>query len=228
MARLIDENFEGTGYEESWTETMYAGNTLDEDSTIPGTPPTGSGSQCLKAIMVAGTNLDAYTTRVVSNQNIIYARAYVYFETEGFNNTETSGGILRCNNSAVALAFRIIIGQNSGVFQARLDYYSASAIQSTAWVNISLGQWYRFEVQYDITNNLWEWRIDGTTQHSGSLSANTRIPYNLIVGILTTTSSGTTTTYTDLVAWDDTTWVGAESAGLSIPVAMNQYRQRWA
>ena len=108
------------------------------------------------------------------------------------------------------MVFRIQLGQNSGTFQARLQYYSASATQSTAWVNISLGQWYRFEVQYDTTNNLWEWRIDGVTQHSGSLSANTRIPNMLITGILITTSSGTTTTYTDLVAWDDTTWVGVE------------------
>ncbi|HDY89813.1 MAG TPA: hypothetical protein ENH82_17065, partial [bacterium] len=62
MARVVDESFEGAGYEESWSETAGAGNTIDEDSVIPGTPPPGAGSQCLKTIQ-AGTNALAYASQ---------------------------------------------------------------------------------------------------------------------------------------------------------------------
>jgi hypothetical protein len=84
-AHFVDENFEGTGYEESWTELLVAGGTLDEDANIPGTPPSGAGDDCLKAT-VPSAGAYALAKRVKSNQDISYVRAYMRVNYEGFNN----------------------------------------------------------------------------------------------------------------------------------------------
>jgi len=205
MARLIDENFEGNGYEESWTETVSIGNTLDEDSAIPGTPPVGSNSQCLKAIFTSGATY-AYAARIIGNNNIVYIRGYIYLSEEGLNDNQLIQNLVLSDSSSLVCG-RIDIAQIAGVLQIRFSYYSAGAVQSTAFVNFSLNTWYRIEFQYDITNLLWEWRIDGITKNSGSLSAATRTPNGLLIGTVHT-GSAQSTLYTDLVVWDDTTWVG--------------------
>ena len=212
MARIIDENFEGTGYEETWAETVTAGNTLDEDAAIPGTPPTGSGSQCLKAIFAVATS--AFAEQTKTNQNISYVRYYLYVETEGL----ADGHIISLVNLRTTTGTAICavqVGQNAGVLQARYNYYSSGAYQTTAWVNINIAQWYRLEFKYDLTNMLWEWKIDGVSQTSGSLAAATYTPGRMRIGGTQTTVTGTTTLYQELVVWDDTNWVGEESAGIS-------------
>ncbi len=210
MTRIIDENFEGTGYEESWSETVTAGNTLDEDAAIPGTPPPGAGSQCLKAIFTAGA-VDAFASQVKSNQNINYIRGYLYLSEEGLNNTQVIAG-LRLYDSTSALASDIIIGQNSGVLQMAYRKYTSGAFNTSAWVNISLNTLYRVEYQYDLTNLLWEWKIDGVSQSNGTLAAATRIPDRMRIGGAHN-GAAQSTLYTDLVVWDNAGWVGAESAG---------------
>ena len=51
MSRVLDEKFEGAGYQESWSETVGTGCTLDEDAATSDTgSPSGSNSQCLKVI----------------------------------------------------------------------------------------------------------------------------------------------------------------------------------
>jgi len=221
MARIIDENFEGTGYEESWSETVDTGCTLDEDASIPGTHPPGAGSQCAKAIVLNATANDAWAEQIKTAQNISYCRVYIYVAEEGFadGNIAVIGRI----GAAAGVSASISIGQNSGVLQMRFSYYSSGAIQSTAWITISLNTWYRIEWRYDITNLLWAWRIDGITQHSGSLVAATRTPDRMLFGIGGHTGAAQTTVYEDLVVWGDTTWIGAET--LSIPVSMHHYNQ---
>ncbi|MDY6955003.1 MAG: hypothetical protein SWE60_26165, partial [Thermodesulfobacteriota bacterium] len=47
---IINESFEGVGYEEDWSESIGDNCDLDEDATIPGTPPVDFGSECLKSV----------------------------------------------------------------------------------------------------------------------------------------------------------------------------------
>lgn len=209
MARIVDESFEGTGYEETWVELVDTGCTVDEDSSIPGTPPIGIGSQCLNSIVTDATNNDASTLQTKTNQNISYIRGYLYVSAEGFSNNQ-GFATLNIQTTTGTLVARIDILQLSGVLSSRFVYWSSGAQQATAGVAISLNTWYRIEYQYDTTNLLWEWRINGVTQHSGVLAATTGTPDRLRIGIIGNTGTTGATMYTDRVAWDDTEWVGAE------------------
>ncbi len=209
MARIIDESFEGTGYEESWTETIDTGCTLDKDASIPGTPPPGSGSQNLKSIVVDNTNNNAYADQLKTNQNISFVRAYVYLSQVGFGNNQGFQGlsILDSSNNP---AGRIQIALISGVGKIRFQYYSNGVMQSTSFINLTINTWYRIEYQYDITNMLWGWKIDGVSKANGSLVSATRTPQKMRVGITSHTGTNNTTLYTDLVVWDNADWVGAQ------------------
>lgn len=223
MARIVDENFEGTGYEESWSETVGTGCTLDEDAAIPGTAPNGAGSQCLKSIIDTGVDA-AYATRTPGDNNIIYARTYVYFDTMGMASGEYIA-VMTCRNSGGSACFQVRATNTAGTKELKFLYYSGGSLLTAASTHsITTGVWYRVEVRYDITNMLWEWRVNGTTKDSGSLTAATRTPNRLQVGADQTGSGSTTSTvYHDLVVWDNATWPGEEAGGggLSIPVAMH-------
>jgi hypothetical protein len=52
----LNEGFIGTGYENTWNETVAAGHTLDEDYTLSGTPPTDSCTEGLR-VTVDGAGL---------------------------------------------------------------------------------------------------------------------------------------------------------------------------
>ena len=209
MARIVDENFEGTGYEESWSETVTAGNTLNEDAAIPGTPPTGAGSQCLNAILTPGAT-NAFATQIKSATNINYLRVYLYISQEGLNNTQTIT-LFNLRNSSDSATAGIQLIQISGVVGIRYVYYSNGAYQVTAPVTGSLNTWYRIELQYDVTNMLWEWKIDGISQANGSLTGAVLTPDRLSIGG-NHNGAGTSNIYLDLVAWDNTDWVEAVEA----------------
>ncbi|MBU4069594.1 MAG: DUF2341 domain-containing protein, partial [Nanoarchaeota archaeon] len=206
--RLGEESFEGTGYELSWSESIDAGCTLDPNSAIPGTVPPGSGSECLKSIVLDATYNDAYAITGPGDNNIWYVRGYLYLSEEGLSDNQ-GFFTLRTGNTADNLVAAIQSLQSGGVLYVRFQYYSSSAVQSTDVVALSLNTWYRFEYKYDITNTAWEWRINGDTQHSGALSADTRTPNRLQIGIRANSGTAQSTLYTDLVAIDDADWVGA-------------------
>jgi hypothetical protein len=92
VARLIDESFEGSGYEEYWNPIEEGdGCTLNPDylhADIPGAPvpPSGAGSECLKTVSAPS----GYATYAERNLGSIFGttftRLYVYVGAEGLNN----------------------------------------------------------------------------------------------------------------------------------------------
>jgi hypothetical protein len=165
---FIDESFEGTGYEEFSTGTVGSGCTLNPDATIPGTPPAGAGSQCLKSISAA-SGYQAYALRNYgSEQTKTFTSFYLYVEAEGLNDGNSKViGVLQDNSSNSVFILRL--NQNTGQLRFNLRIYN-----NTAWndyyYNISLNTWYKIDIKYDDTTNTWQWRVNGISQTSGTLT----------------------------------------------------------
>jgi hypothetical protein len=170
---IINESFEtNPGYDETWTENGYLDN-LEPDAAIPGTPPAGAGSECLQSI-ASSSGYNAYATRDLgSEQTKTYTRFYVYVEAEGLlASTDKDIGILEDSGGNDAIIFRLRKG-SSGNLRFRLSLYN------NGWKNynstlISLNTWYKIDIKYDDASNTWQWRLDGVSQTSGSLTGTHR------------------------------------------------------
>lgn len=203
---LLEESFEGTGYENAWNEGVDAGCTLDEDSSIPGTPPTGAGSQCLKAITVDEVDCNARATHVFGSSEIVYAHAYIYIDEAIIAEGEVFRS-LATTNVGGSVCVQLFFGKDgSGNITCKLYYHSNGSGQNSDTFIIPLDAWIRYEYKYDKTNLAWEFRINGVTKDSGSLISPIT-PYRAEIGIKSSTGYGSVTLYTDLVVFDDD-WVG--------------------
>jgi hypothetical protein len=217
MARLIDESFEGTGYEESWTETIGSGNTVNEDASIPGTAPPGAGSQSLRCVL-AGTNGNAYSTRAsLSSQTVVYVRAYIYIDSADTSDTNEERIIaVKGFVNNLMVDYRYTPSNSHHLIFRHYD----SGEQNDGFTTINLDQWYRYEGRYDSSANAWEHRIDGVTQNSGSITTPRTDSTDLIIGPHEGARTGATDIYFDLVAWADDDWIGAESTGTDVNCAL--------
>ena len=201
--RIIDENFECTGYEETWIEVVESGNPLDlyEDAPIPGAGPGGAGSQCLKAVVLDATdNNDAYAYQSETPQNISYVRGFLYVDQEGLNEGQLFF-TLGLYNGGLRVA-GIEIGQSGGVLKLRLTYFSDGMMRYTPLTPIAVSTWYRVEYKYDIPNLSWAIKVNGTVG-SGALVNPSRTPNIMVTGIFGHGGASQTTLYTDKVTWGD-------------------------
>ena len=210
MAEIFAESFEGAGYENGgWAETIGAGNTVDEDSVIPGTPPIGAGSQCLKTIQ-AGTNANAYASiDWGAGEAIVYARAYIYVDAWDTGNT-TLQDVFVVFGVVNNLRCQIRYTGGDGL-HFRWEYYD-SGEQAPGITAISENTWYRVEMEYNSGTNAWEFRVDGATKYSG-VGSGLRVDSDDIFIGQKGSNIGGNTVYFDLLKFDDTTWVGAEAGG---------------
>jgi hypothetical protein len=208
---IVNESFEATGaygYDEAgWTEVIDAGCTLDENAApIPGTPPTDLGGECFKTIVLNTTSNDSYAYQTKTGQNISYVQGYLYLDEEGLNDGQllVTLGLYDASQLRVAA---VEIGQSGGQVALRLSYWSNGVLNYTGLLAIALDTWYEVEFKYDVTNLLWEIRINGVTKASGPLVAPIRTPSTLLVGVLGYQGTGGQATLcTDLAAWDDSDW----------------------
>lgn len=135
---IFNESFEGTGYENSWTET----DAPDEDYALPGTSPcSGLGSQGLRA-NYSGTTLYARYDFTGNDTTTLYHRIYFYVASESLGNNDYSV-IYQCSeetNPSSARRLQICVGQIAGVLSAWGQSTTSSSVQT-----ISLNTWYRAE-----------------------------------------------------------------------------------
>jgi hypothetical protein len=211
MARFIDESFEGTGYEESWSETINGTATLDEDNSGPGTLPSGSGTQCLRAV-IGAVGGEAYAARTTTARDTSYSRAYVYFSALSTVSGSGAQVLWAAGSGGNVLSAQAYHNGTNVVW--RLGYHTGSWNYITGSTAINTGQWYRVEFCKTSGNSV-ELRVDGTSIGTGDatgMSASRGNPQTWYVGVQDGNISTTANAYIDLVAVDDTTWVGAESA----------------
>lgn len=225
MARFIDESFEGTGYEEFTEVTVGAGCQLVEDSTGPGSMPTGGGTQCLYAVKASGAGVMA-TLDSGSTRTTCYVRIYVYFTA------------LSCGDAA---GFNYFSGHNTtdydystwnigfyndgGTYRFRLGYHTSSGwqyIRNNSY-SIATGQWYRIEGKFDNAGGgSYELQVDGTSHGTGTGNLDRGAPRYFEIGGGGSYTE-TYTVYVDLIAIDDAAWVGAEAGPAGNP--WNYYSQ---
>ncbi len=225
MAKFWDEKLEGTGYQETWSqgETVGAGSILDEDfstSSVTGAPSDWS-IQCLRSKKITSEN--AYVRHdFASSHTISYARVeFIWASFPDAMNQFSLHDLIQMEDSAGAKVWEIVIQErgasNNGPYriQFREDANGDDTFIShhSSSQTISLDTRYRIEVKWDGSANLWEFRFNGATAFSGSISGgSTNIQNDLRVGLgITNTGAGNAEIYYDNIAFDDTDWIGAEN-----------------
>jgi hypothetical protein len=209
MAR-IDERFEGTGYQNTWTEGVGAGCTVDEDAS-PGdvSQPNFWDRQCLKIIKAGG--VAAYTYNAYGDQNKIFTRASMVVTAKSVTEGQSVPVVEGLNGPGSVFCWLLAIFKVSGV-----DYWALGAALDGANLSVytgpacSLNTRYLHEIKWDTTNDLCEWKVNGSSQFApASLVAGHVLNGITLLGD-STASANSFTAYYDLVAMDDTDWVGDE------------------
>jgi hypothetical protein len=154
----FDEGFLGTGYENTWAETIGSGGTVNEDFTLSGSPPTGSCTEGLNVIasaahswamwdrgstIAAATNIDIYVSFYVDALTLDDGAVVPIFSWD----TDT--------DPASLATFELRLRVSSGV----ITVYAASSVDSAS-VTISLDTWYEALIHLDVTAGNSYMRID--------------------------------------------------------------------
>lgn len=227
MTRIRDEQFEATGYDETWSEgeNVGAGSTLDEDyatSSVSGAPSDWD-SKCLRVVKASGEQAyvghdlsPAETTLYFRCEIIIgsFPDALSQFQTMPFLIVADSGGtqvlVLRVQERGAA---------NNGPYQFQFVESSSGSNSSHNSADIAADTRYRIEIEYDIAGNSWEWRIDDATQHSGTFSGGpSEIQNDFRVGVIGANTSALEW-FLDNIALDDADWIGAEMNNIAAVLA---------
>lgn len=207
MSIIFDEKFEGAEYEESWSESAGAGVTIDPDqavSAVTGAPGYW-GDQCLEIIAVASEN--AYAAADVSG----VVGAITYFRLEVIVNAEGAGDgddcyIFIVYDSAWGNMFALKFGQQAGG-NFRFEFWNDLETNNhTGLADVSLNTVYLIEIEWDTTNNTYEWKVDGVSQASDVLNDNT-VPGYVMCGRSDWHDVGFTCFYNN-IALDNADWIG--------------------
>lgn len=210
---LIQESFEGTGYENTWAETVGAntGNLVDEDNTE--TTTTGGGSQVLKTSSNTTPTATAAASRastkytLSSSQQVVYHGVWVKVASHSLANN-ASGLLTNIVDASGNQAIEIFVlkkSNGSNVFYVR--YYQNGALTTTVTSDIGLitGKWYFVGLKYDITNMRVAAQVNGTSILDAALSGTVRASLQGVnCGHYNSTQA--ITNYLDLVNLDTATW----------------------
>ena len=198
---LVDEGYEGTGYEETWTEIIGSGCTADEDSAGPGTLPTGGGSQCLNITKTA-TIAPTYTLRSITGTNSLYARAYIYIGAEALTNNQNYDHIFAIQYNNTDGFIGVMLRKSaSGQLQLQPNYQTSGGWINLTAVSVSVGQWYSVELYVNQGTDAVQWWVNGTSidSVSGFNWMVTQQPNTIMVGYRQAAAARTGTIYYDLV-----------------------------
>jgi len=210
MARIVNQKFEGTGYDngESWTEGVGAGCTVDEDAS-PGdvSQPDFWDRQCLKIVKAASVNGFTY---VQQGETAIQYTRIEFVITDHTIAEGLSAPIVLGLNGIGSQCWQLLLYRSSGVYYL-LIFAELNGVDWTADVGpaYSLNTRYRVDVKWDTTNHLFQWWVDDVDQGSAALTAG-----HYIQGIVACgdpyANAGAYTAYYDLVAVDNADRIGSE------------------
>ena len=199
---LLNESFEGTGYENTWGETIGNGS-VDEDSTAE-TPPTGGGTQVLECIQ-ATTDFDAMAKHTLaSSQTATWTRFYYKITAEGMGSFDSIRIVQFENTGGPTAAWIVRVRDDGSGLDHHIQIFDNGSLQTqTSSADITLDQWYKHEVKYDTDGGAWEWLIDDGDFHSdGAALTGSLVTDAQAIKLGTDASNFSCTHYFDLVAMD--------------------------
>lgn len=163
----LNEGFLGSGYENSWTETIGATGVLNEDATLSGTPP--DGAQCTEGLLASVSTSGGYTHTRWSRGSALPRSAAV--DIYGYLRVNSATlpaqydniGILNWDNNTTpsdsgASGF-LRLSNESGA-DLRI---SMGATTTSTKVVLSTGTWYAVKIHLDGTAASSYFRIDAGT-----------------------------------------------------------------
>jgi len=207
-ATIVDESFEGSGYENTWYENTGSGSYLDTDSSIPGNPPPGSGNQCLKSVS-GPTSYNAYAYHNFPNHDVAYGRVYLYVDSLTLANTQSKRIFRFAASDDQKCVFFYLYRNASGQLQISVRFYRNSSGDSEPEFNISLQRWYLFEWYYNTNTAVFTFKIDGAEVWNASLT-DTHTPGKIILGFDDPSKARSGVVYFDLIKIVDDGWIGEE------------------
>lgn len=221
-----DEKFEtDPGTDESWDSSDGSGGTLDPDTATSGvTGTTGDwGTYCLEST-VSSTGTCKYEEDTAT-YTAFYFRTELIINSHSIPDANYSQ-IFAFASSNWSNYIVVSVLNDGGDVRLRVSANTTGSDQVYTSGVLSLDTAYRLEFKWDADNDSFEWRIDGETQDTVSLTGSHQADVSYVeLGVSAT--SYALSTYMDLVAWGDTDWIGAESggAGASIPIIQHYRRQ---
>lgn len=205
-----NEGFEGTGYEETWSEGESGAGAVDEDYATSNAPnaPSNWQTQCLRAVVGGGDNAEVGHD-FGSALGTAFVRAEFIWVAEAFPGTNESVVIVQGLSGAGVHAWSFRLNeQSSGVYRTQFSYTNDGSFHSTFVAGLALGEPHRAEVMWDNAGDAFEFRLDGTTAVSGSIT--TQRDFQIIrAGVTSTAPSNSQEVLLDNIAIDDADWPGA-------------------
>ena len=213
---VFNETFEATGYDEIWSEgeTLGTGVTLDEDystSSVTGAP-SDWGSQSLQIVLAAGE--DSYVEHDYAGSS--YAESYMRVEFIVGSDDLVDGDVthfvsVRGPGSEKMYQFLFARAGGQPYLTTQVFHDGTSNIYNMV---ISLNTRYRAEMYWSATKDEWEFRVDGNTRASGSLTG-PAVDWELArfrLGDIGGQQDAAATVYVDNMAFSTASWVGGATA----------------
>lgn len=155
---IIDESFEGTGYEESWSEANPSG--IDEDYPIEedsdGNLPLTSATECLKVAINATQTVTTVTRGLITNYDDGNAR--IYLKVNNLSWASPASGdwlmIARIVNATPAASAALIAYYDGANYEFRLRYFDGALTNDSTGLDITTNKWYRIDFSYDYTSKV--------------------------------------------------------------------------
>ena len=224
MSRFWDEQFEATGYDETWSEGV-TGTTIDPNADPADvSSPSSWDTKSMKITCAGGSGNEVYLKHVDgSTYAVTYYRLEIVVTAESLSNGNQNYVLWIYRDSSFANAFTLFITQVSANLYFKLNaYHNGSANNYQSLADISIGTRYRVELMWNATANTWAWKIDGVAQPNnvdgsdpveseGTLTDTHATTVDAwAIGQVDQEDGAALTAYYDLFAIDDADWVGAE------------------
>ncbi|MHA1347932.1 MAG: hypothetical protein ACTSO3_16135 [Candidatus Heimdallarchaeaceae archaeon] len=165
----LNEGFLGAGYENTWTESGTS-TILDEDVTLPSSPPTGCCSEGLKIDFVSGNDHTYWnkgsTIPYTTTTNIIF---YVYFDTLGLTDDyEGTALVIWDDDTTHALWSHgtAVVEVVKNPASSTGYYIRGKANTISSGIEITTGTWYKVMLHLDANAESSYIQIDDGTQQS--------------------------------------------------------------